>query len=291
MSTKNLKNYSGLYGELNSDSSPFYVYSELIEDRSGLFDWNIEPHLHAHLYQFFFVQAGKASVNTTSGIHELQPSSIVIIPPGTVHGFRFDPTVRGRIVTVADTVLEGLAKELPNILLTIKNFSIIGDLKDSSLFTDLIDLAVRIEKENSDQHPEKDFAVQSWLQLLVVKLYRLLALSYMPTNSLSLNEKYFLSFQNSLKASAPFSKGVADYADELSITPVHLNRVCQTVAGKTASWLMQEHAVREAQKLLRYSVFSVSEIAYQLNFSAPTYFARLFKKHIGKTPEAYRKGQ
>jgi len=104
-----------------------------------------------------------------------------------------------------------------------------------------------------------------------------------------LNEKYFLSFQNSLKASAPFSKGVADYAHELSITPVHLNRVCQSVAGKTASWLMQEHAVREAQKLLRYTVLSVSEVAYQLNFSAPTYFARLFKKHIGKTPEAYRK--
>src|SRR5688572_13920655 len=144
MSTKKLKNYGGLYGELNSDSSPFYVYSELIEDRSGLFDWTIEPHLHAHLYQFFFVHAGKASVNTTSGTHELRPFSVVIIPPGTVHGFRYDPTVRGRIVTVADTVLEGLAKELPNILLTIKNFGIISNLKDSSLFTDLIDLAVRI---------------------------------------------------------------------------------------------------------------------------------------------------
>src|SRR5688572_86550 len=215
MSTKKLKNYSGLYGELDPDSSPFYVFSELIEDRSGLFDWTIEPHLHAHLYQFFLVQSGKASVDTTSGTYELQQSSIVIIPPGTVHGFRFDPTVRGRIVTVADTVLEGFAKDLPNILLTIKNFSIISDLKDSSLFIDLIDLAVRIEKENADRQPEKDFAVQSWLQLLVVMLYRLLAQSHTPTNTLSLNEKYFLSFQNSLKASAPFSKGVSDYADEL----------------------------------------------------------------------------
>ena len=289
MSAKKLKNYSGLYGELDADASPFYVYSELIEDRSGLFDWTIEPHLHAHLYQFFLVQAGKASVDTTSGAYDLRPPGVVIIPPGTVHGFRYDPTVKGRIVTVADTVLEGLAKELPNILLTLKNFSIVDDLKDGSLFTDLIDLAVRIEEENSGRQPEKDFALQSWLQILVIKLYRLLALSHTPTNTLSLNEKYFLSFQNSLKASAPFSKGVADYAHELSITPVHLNRVCQSVAGKTASWLMQEHAVREAQKLLRYTVLSVSEIAYQLNFSAPTYFARLFKKHIGKTPEAYRK--
>lgn len=289
MSTKKLKNYSGLYGELDADSSPFYVYSELIEDRSGLFDWTIEPHLHAHLYQFFLVQAGKANVDTTSGTHDLRPPAVVLIPPGTVHGFRFVPTVTGRIITVADTVLEGLAKELPSILLTLKNFSIINELKGSELFTDLIDLAVRIEEENSDRQPERDFALQSWLQILVIKLYRLLALSHTPTNALSLNEKYFLTFQNSLKASAPFSKGVADYAHELSITPVHLNRVCQSVAGKTASWLMQEYAVREAQKLLRYTVLSVSEIAYQLNFSAPTYFARLFKKHIGKTPEAYRK--
>ena len=64
MSTKKLKNYSGLYGELDADASPFYVYSELIEDRSGLFNWTIEPHLHAHLYQFFIVQAGK---RTTCG--------------------------------------------------------------------------------------------------------------------------------------------------------------------------------------------------------------------------------
>ena len=143
MPAKKLKNYSGLYGELDADTSPFYVYSELIEDRSGLFDWTIEPHLHAHLYQFFLIQAGKASVDTTSGAHDLRLPGVVIIPPGTVHGFRYDPTVTGRIVTVADTVLEGLAKELPNILLSIKNFSIVDDLNADSLFTDLIDLAVK----------------------------------------------------------------------------------------------------------------------------------------------------
>lgn len=72
--------------------------------------------------------------------------------------------------------------------------------------------------------------------------------SQAPANNLSLNEKYFLGFQDSIKASAPFSKRVSDYAHELSITPVHLNRICQSVVGKTASWLIQEHAVREAQK-------------------------------------------
>lgn len=288
--TKKLKNYGGLYGELGEESSPFYVYAESIKDRSVLFDWKIEPHLHAHLYQFFFVQAGNASVDTTSGTHHLRLPSVVVIAPGTVHGFHFDPTVTGRIITVADTVLEGLSKQLPNVLLAIKNFSIISDFEDHSSFADLIELAERIERENAEEQLEKDFALQSWLQVLIVKVYRLLTRGQQTVNNLSLNEKYFLNFQNSIKASAPFSKGVADYAHELSITPVHLNRVCQSVAGRKASWLIQEYAVREAQKLLKYTALSISEIAYQLNFSAPAYFARLFKKHTGKTPEAYRKG-
>jgi len=161
MNVKKLKNYSGLYGEINTEASPFYVYSELIEDRSGLFDWTIEPHLHAHLYQFFFVQAGNASVDTTSGTRHLSPPSVVVISPGTVHGFHFSPTVKGRIVTVADTVLEGLVKASPNILLALKNFSVINDFEDSSSFADLVELPLKIGKENSDRQPEKDFAVQS----------------------------------------------------------------------------------------------------------------------------------
>jgi AraC family transcriptional activator of pobA len=120
-------------------------------------------------------------------------------------------------------------------------------------------------------------------------LFRLISASYCNEASVSLFEDYYRDFQNSVKKSGPFTKSVAQYASELNITTVHLNRICQAVAGKPASWLIQEHAVREAQKLLRYTSQSVSEIAYQLNFSAPEYFARLFKKHTGMTPVSFRK--
>lgn len=67
---------------------------------------------------------------------------------------------------------------------------------------------------------------------------------------------------------------------------MHLNRICQAVVGKPALQLVQEQQVQEAQKYLRYTSYSVSEIAYLLKFEYPNYFARLFKKHTGHGQKA-----
>ena len=46
--------------------------------------------------------------------------------------------------------------------------------------------------------------------------------------------------------------------------------------------------IEEAKKLLREN-FSPAEIANQLYFESPTYFTKVFKKHTGTTPSAYKK--
>jgi AraC family transcriptional activator of pobA len=284
-----LKNYNGLYEQHTSTSSPFYIYSECIRARSVLFDWKVEPHLHIHLYQIFLIETGYARVDTTSGIHELQAPVAIIIPPSIVHGFEFDPNVTGRIITVADTFVEEVLKNISNIQGRLKSLSVITEFEQLFDFTELIKLTLDIEVETSSKQVEENFAVKALVSLMMVKLFRLMTASYFSSERVSLYEDYYRDFQNNIKTNDPFSKSIAQHASELNITTVHLNRVCQAVAGKPASWLIQEHAVREAQNLLRYTSQSVSEIAYQLNFSAPEYFARLFKKHTGMTPVSFRK--
>lgn len=284
-----LKNYNGLYEQQISCTSPFYIYSESIRDRSGLFDWKVEPHLHIHLYQIFIIESGAVKVDTSSGVHDLQAPAVIVIPPGIVHGFEFDPSVTGRIISLADTLVDGVLKSASSIHVKLKSLSVITEFQEASDFTDLVKLAFAIHKEVADEQIEKDFTVKALVSLLMVKLFRPMSVSYFNATRVSLYEDYYRDFQNSIKNNGPFSKSVGQYASELNITTVHLNRVCQAVAGKPASWLIQEHAVREAQKLLRYTSHSVSEIAYQLNFSAPEYFARLFKKHTGMTPASFRK--
>ena len=71
---------------------------------------------------------------------------------------------------------------------------------------------------------------------------------------------------------------------------MHLNRICQAIAGKSASQLVQEHVLDEARKYLTYTTYSVSEIAYLLHFEYPNYFAKFFRKHTGLSPTEFREG-
>ena len=48
--------------------------------------------------------------------------------------------------------------------------------------------------------------------------------------------------------------------------------------------LVHQHLIQEAQKYLLHTSYSISEIAYLLEFEYPNYFAKLFKKHIGLSP-------
>ena len=44
----------------------------------------------------------------------------------------------------------------------------------------------------------------------------------------------------------------------------------------------------EAARLLRFTDRTVGEIAFQAGFRDPLYFSRAFKRHDGRSPQAYR---
>jgi AraC family transcriptional activator of pobA len=78
------------------------------------------------------------------------------------------------------------------------------------------------------------------------------------------------------------------YSDKLNILPDQLNKLTKKYIGKTVTTLIQERLITEAKRLLAYTSLSVSEVAYQLNFSDNSYFNRFFKKTEKITPEQFR---
>lgn len=281
---KHLEHYSGLYKEDKSAGGDLYVRSESVRDRSSLFNWQINPHVHTHLFQLFFITSGFVDVKMTEGTVHLPAPGIIVIPPGNVHGLTYDPEVTGHVLTLDNTYLEDILRPVIHVYSNFNSLICLTELNESVLA-----LVNQIDAEIFNNDEDRLFALQSLIGLLFVQLNRLNAEARFQTSMGGLNEKYFHSFQKSYTSSRPFSKSIPDFAKELSISTVHLNRVCQTVAGKSASLLLQEHAVAGAKKFLAHTSYSVSEIAYQLNFADPGYFARLFKKLTGKTPVEFRK--
>lgn len=86
-------------------------------------------------------------------------------------------------------------------------------------------------------------------------------------------------------------KSVQAYADRLRITPNHLNALCRRLLQQTASEVLHDRVVAEAQQLLTQSSASVAAIATALGFDDASYFARYFKKYVGQTPMVFRQNR
>jgi AraC family transcriptional activator of pobA len=151
-------------------------------------------------------------------------------------------------------------------------------------------MITEIETEIFSSQLERKAILQSYFFVFLIKIYRFAVLKKEQQYGEEVREiNHFRRFQKNLRQSPINKKTVSDFAKELTITAVHLNRICQAVAGKPTSQIIQEHSVNEACKYLMHTSYSISEIAHLLNFEDLGYFSRLMKKHLGKSPQTYRK--
>jgi len=81
-----------------------------------------------------------------------------------------------------------------------------------------------------------------------------------------------------------------EYAEMMSITSKHLNRITQNTLGKSTTQLITERVLLEAKRMLIYSNESFANIADVLGYKDYAYFSRLFKQRTGKSPSAFVNG-
>lgn len=69
----------------------------------------------------------------------------------------------------------------------------------------------------------------------------------------------------------------------------YIGRIFRRETGKSFHQYLNQIRLRHAQSLLEETNFSILEIALACGFQNVTYFNRIFKQKLGKTPSAYRK--
>lgn len=283
---KALLNFEGLYGDLNTHYSADYIFLELIATRSKDFDWNISPHLHTHLFQFFIIEKGKVSFQGESSSMDLQAPCILLFPPSVLHGLVYSPDVHGHILTLSESIVEAIFPTSSPLWQIFHQAQILQDFDLDCPFPHFIQLIQSIERELFNEKPAREQLLHAHFATFFIQFYRQVV-DHAAHEKDNLMMSHFRKFQKNIKT-ASFPKSIPQFAAELAITPVHLNRICRAVAGKPAIQLVQEHLVSEGKKYLTHTSYSVSEIAYQLHFEYPNYFARLFKKYTGYSPMEYR---
>lgn len=95
-------------------------------------------------------------------------------------------------------------------------------------------------------------------------------------------------FKESLYDNFMVKREVKFYAGALSVTENYLNRCVKHITGKPPKQHINEMVICHSKVLLQDRSKDISQVAFDLNFSDPSYFGRLFKQLTQQTPTAYR---
>lgn len=146
-----------------------------------------------------------------------------------------------------------------------------------------------IDTEIKRNHPDKGTAIKLLLNLILIAAKRSyvrqgLTTIYHNPKATSLVVRYKkMVAQHFIK-----TRTVAEYAAKLFVTPKHLSKIVKEETGKNASDFIDEMLMMEISALLKYTLLSISEIAYQLDFTDPSHLTKFFKKHKNITPQKFR---
>ncbi|UOQ99349.1 AraC family transcriptional regulator [Hymenobacter sp. 5317J-9] len=249
------------------------------------------PHVnvaHAHdFYLLLYITAGTGTHTVDLVTYELRPGSVFFLAPGQVHHWQLAPEVRGYVVFFsADFYL--FRYPGPGLYA----YPFFGSAHPPVRYlppaeTEIQPLFQRLFDEYFESRANQAEVFRSYLHLVLE-----LAARHYPAHAAEaeagLPAQQIRQFGALLNEHYRTRRSVSDYADLLHLSANHLNALCRRVLNKTASALIHERVVTEAQRLLSHSALSVAQVAYELGFEDASYFVRYFRKYAGTTPEAFR---
>ena len=82
--------------------------------------------------------------------------------------------------------------------------------------------------------------------------------------------------------------GVNDLSNEIGISHSQIHRRLKEIKNQSISQFIKELRLLKAQELLQQKDLTISEIAYNVGFSSPSYFNKCYHEFFGLPPGEYK---
>jgi AraC family transcriptional regulator, transcriptional activator of pobA len=281
-----------LYGDAPAAASHSNgVHIEDIQSRSRKYLWRIGAHRHTLLSQCIWVSEGPVAAVLDERRADLSGPSVIIVPAGSVHGFKFGADTQGHVLTVdLARVLGAAGGAHQGPIEALFSASRAVDLRgDPRLGARVRQLLERLESEL--RQPDSAAApVGSWLACSVLWILALAIAKHRAGGPPGSHDAERLRrFRHLIESHYLKHWPVERYARRLALSDTSLNRLCRRSAGSTAFDLIQQRLASEARRRLVHAAGSVSGIAAELGFKDPAYFSRFFRRHSGVSPNEFRR--
>ncbi len=157
--------------------------------------------------------------------------------------------------------------------------------QQTTFVTNLFD---RLTVEYTENGAAKMELIRPYLLALLAEINRAYV-GTMPTKA-DAGDRLVQRFMDLLTTQVRVNRLVSYYANQLIVSPNHLNKVIKNRTGKSPSVWIDERIVLEAKVLLFQSGLSIAQIADEMGFSDQSSFGKLFRKYAGASPTDFRNG-
>ncbi|BET67467.1 hypothetical protein ASA1KI_23850 [Opitutales bacterium ASA1] len=246
------------------------------------------PGMHFHFKPEIFIQLrGRTEFKTPRESVPLRAGEICIMPSGVPHGeeiFRDDDgPFRNLVAGFYSNVLSlhfahEVAPRRPDI--DVIEFFEGPDLEMMLMLTN------HLVQTYHMQTPARDQVLKGSLIALLGMLQNLVE-----TGGDQLNADIGKVFQVKWLVREQFSNpelNVKVIAEKMQCSPDYLSHLFHKDTGEKLIHYIQRIRIEGAILALETTPLHISEIAYAAGFADPAYFARVFKKHTGESPQEYR---
>ena len=278
-----------LYGETPASHDDDFVHIEEIAARSQRYDWRIGRHVHHGLCQILTLASGEVAYRLDEEAGTSAGPCALVVPPATVHAFRFTPGAVGHVLTFAENRLAHGAPERRALVEATfaRPAALPLDSADPSA-SRLARLIAEIAAEFRERGAGWTTAVEGLTAAAVALTARLLA-SVSRGQERGREAELYGRFRALLESAYAEHRPVGWYASALGVSESRLDRAARAVAGKSVHAATQDRLMLEARRRLAYVAAPATKIAYELGFHDPAYFWRFFRRRAGVTPAEFRR--
>lgn len=268
-----------LYGEMLNDNVPEFAHIETIASRSALYDWEISPHRHLRSVQALLLSSGQVQFRCDDLVRDLCAPCYMIVPIGSVHGFRFTPETAGHVLTLS-AGFTSRAVGSTDPLLRLLTQGACGTVPKANAARVLWLCEEMLTCQADWRAPDPLFMA------LAEALVRSLPA---PLQDESADEERLVAFRRLIEAHLREHRAVAWYAAQLNVTTKTLTRICRRRLDCTPTELIHQRLLLEARRLLGFTNASIVQVANELGFSDSSYFSRFYCRMTGRRPSIDKK--
>ncbi|MBT1689696.1 AraC family transcriptional regulator [Dawidia soli] len=247
------------------------------------------PATRATIHTCLFLTEGQATMKIGSERYTIRRHEMLVVPAGQVFSFGEKDVNKGYICCFHNDMLVGKYGK-SELLKEFEFLQVWGNPRltpDNQTARFVLHLFKRLHQEYTDHGLQHLNILQPYLITLLCEVNRIYTpvATHAQTAAVTLANK----FRALLFTNVCTMHRVSDYAAALHVSPNHLNKSVKAATEKSPTRWIDEAIVLEAKVLLSQSTLTVAGVALAVGLDDPSYFARLFRKHTGTTPTAFRK--